>query len=73
MAGSFGFEKKHYDLSQEIANLVLYPRLLALKSNTIVAMNGTSCRHQIKDGLDKEAFHTAAIMYQALSKKTFKP
>jgi Fe-S oxidoreductase len=73
MAGSFGYDKKHYKLSQQIAKLVLYPRLLATKSKTIIAMNGTSCRHQIKDGIDKKAFHTAEIMYQALATKTFKP
>jgi FAD/FMN-containing dehydrogenase/Fe-S oxidoreductase len=73
MAGSFGYEKKHYPLSQQIAKLVLYPRLLATKRNTIIAMNGTSCRHQIKDGIDKEGFHTAEIMYQALVQKTLKP
>jgi len=73
MAGSFGYEKKHYKLSQQIAKLVLYPRLLATKNKTIIAMNGTSCRHQIKDGIDKEAFHTAEIMYQALAQKTLKP
>lgn len=73
MAGSFGYDKKHYKLSQQIAKLVLYPRLLATKSKTIIAMNGTSCRHQIKDGIDKEGFHTAEIMYQALAQKTIKP
>jgi FAD/FMN-containing dehydrogenase/Fe-S oxidoreductase len=73
MAGSFGYDKKHYKLSQQIANLVLYPRLLATKSKSIIAMNGTSCRHQVKDGIDKDAFHTAEIMYQALAQKTFKP
>jgi Fe-S oxidoreductase len=73
MAGSFGFDKKHYQLSQDIANLVLYPRLLATKSKTIIAMNGTSCRHQIKDGIEKEGLHTAEIMYQALAQKNIKP
>ncbi|MDT8886706.1 FAD-linked oxidase C-terminal domain-containing protein [Aquirufa sp. LEPPI-3A] len=72
MAGSFGYDKKHYNLSQQIAKLVLYPRLLATKSKTIIAMNGTSCRHQIKDGIDKEGFHTAEIMYKALAQKQFK-
>lgn len=72
MAGSFGYDKKHYQLSQDIANLVLFPRLLATKSKTIIAMNGTSCRHQIKDGIDKAGLHTAEIMYQALAQKTIK-
>ena len=72
MAGSFGYEKKHYALSQQIAQLVLFPRLLATKSSTIIASNGTSCRHQIKDGIDKEGFHLAEIMYEALAQKTIK-
>jgi FAD/FMN-containing dehydrogenase/Fe-S oxidoreductase len=72
MAGSFGYEKKHYDLSQQIAQLVLFPRLLATKTSTIIASNGTSCRHQIKDGIDKEGFHLAEIMYDALAQKTIK-
>ncbi len=73
MAGSFGYEKKHYELSQQIAKLVLYPRLLSTKNSTIIASNGTSCRHQIKDGIDKEGFHLAEIMYHALAQKTIKP
>jgi FAD/FMN-containing dehydrogenase/Fe-S oxidoreductase len=73
MAGSFGYEKKHYELSQQIAKLVLFPRLLGTKNSTIIASNGTSCRHQIKDGIDKEGFHLAEIMYNALAQKTIKP
>lgn len=73
MAGSFGYEKKHYELSQQIAKLVLFPRLLSTKNSTIIASNGTSCRHQIKDGIDKEGFHLAEIMYNALAQKTIKP
>lgn len=73
MAGSFGYEKKHYELSQQIAKLVLFPHLLNTKNSTIIASNGTSCRHQIKDGIDKEGFHLAEIMYNALAQKTIKP
>jgi Fe-S oxidoreductase len=72
MAGSFGYENKHYELSQQIAKLVLFPRLLSTKSSTIIASNGTSCRHQIKDGIDKEGKHLAEIMYGALAKKSIK-
>jgi Fe-S oxidoreductase len=72
MAGSFGYENKHYELSQQIAKLVLFPRLLSTKSSTIIASNGTSCRHQIKDGIDKEGKHLAEIMYDALAKKSIK-
>jgi FAD/FMN-containing dehydrogenase/Fe-S oxidoreductase len=66
MAGSFGYEKKHYKLSQQIANLVLFPRLLHKPSKSIIASNGTSCRHQIKDGIEQEGLHTAEILYNAL-------
>ena len=66
MAGSFGYEKKHYKLSQQIANLVLFPRLLHKPIKSIIASNGTSCRHQIKDGIEQEGLHTAEILYNAL-------
>ncbi len=72
MAGSFGYERKHYNLSQQIANLVLFPRVLAAKDSVIIASNGTSCRHQLKDGIQKTGLHTVEIMYDSLAKKTFK-
>jgi Fe-S oxidoreductase len=72
MAGSFGYERKHYNLSQQIANLVLFPRVLAAKDSFIIASNGTSCRHQLKDGIQKTGLHTIEIMYDSLAKKTFK-
>jgi len=72
MAGSFGYEKKHYKLSQQIANLVLFPRVLAAKDSVIIASNGTSCRHQLQDGIEKTGLHTVEIMYQSLIKKTYK-
>lgn len=69
MAGSFGYEKKHYEVSQNIAELVLYPKLRDIKdTKTIIAMNGTSCRHQVKDGLGKEGKHTVEILFEALQK-----
>jgi Fe-S oxidoreductase len=72
MAGSFGYERKHYKLSQQIANLVLFPRVLAAKGSVIIASNGTSCRHQLKDGIEKTGMHTVEIMYDSLAQKTFK-
>ena len=72
MAGSFGYERKHYKISQQIANLVLFPRVLAAKSSVIIASNGTSCRHQLKDGIEKTGKHTVEIMYDSLAQKTFK-
>jgi len=68
MAGSFGYEKKNYSISQQIANLVLYPKLRDIKEkDEIIAMNGTSCRHQIKDGIAKEGKHTVEILFEALN------
>lgn len=70
MAGSFGYESEKFDLSNKIANLVLFPKILEAKGTKIVASNGTSCRHQIKDGIEHDAFHTAEILYDALLNKT---
>ena len=66
MAVSFKYKKKHYKISQQIANLVLFPRLLNKPIKSIIASNGTSCRHQIKDGIEQTGLHTAEILYNAL-------
>lgn len=66
MAGSFGFEKEHYDLSMQIAELVLLPTVRKQNAETLIAAAGTSCRHQIKDGAGREALHPVEILYQAL-------
>jgi FAD/FMN-containing dehydrogenase/Fe-S oxidoreductase len=60
MAGSFGYEKEHYEVSQAIGELVLFPAVR--KSNALICANGTSCRHQIKDGTSKEALHPISIL-----------
>jgi len=66
MAGSFGYEKEHYNLSMKIGELVLFPDVRAHKNEAMIAAAGTSCRHQIKDGTDVEAFHPAQVLYSAL-------
>ncbi len=66
MAGSFGYEKEHYDLSMKIGELVLFPSIRKANGNFIIAAAGTSCRHQIKDGTDKIALHPAVILRDAL-------
>lgn len=71
MAGSFGYEKNKFDLSNKIANLVLFPKILEAKGTKTVASNGTSCRHQIKDGIEHNSYHTAEILYDALLNKKF--
>jgi len=67
MAGSFGFEKEHYDLSMQIGELVLLPAVRKQDAETIIAAPGTSCRHQIKDGTGRKALHTVEVLYQALN------
>ena len=67
MAGSFGYEKEHYDLSMQIGELVLLPTVRLQLSDTLIAAPGTSCRHQIKDGAQKIALHPVEILFEALS------
>jgi len=66
MAGSFGYEKEHYDVSTKIGELVLFPAIRELNDEILVAASGTSCRHQIHDGTGKKSFHPAEILYNAL-------
>ncbi len=61
MAGSFGYEKEHYEVSMDIGELVLFPAVRNLKNGIIVAP-GTSCRHQIKDGTGGGAWHPAEVL-----------
>ncbi|MEO6960699.1 MAG: FAD-linked oxidase C-terminal domain-containing protein [Puia sp.] len=68
MAGSFGFEKEHYDLSMQIGELVLLPAIRSQPKDVIIAATGTSCRHQIKDGAGRIALHPVEILFQALEK-----
>lgn len=66
MAGSFGYEKEHYDLSMSVGELVLFPAVREAGKETILVAAGTSCRHQIKDGTGRKALHPAEILYRAL-------
>lgn len=67
MAGSFGFEKEHYDLSMRIGELVLFPAVRACPPDTLIAAPGTSCRHQILEGTGRKAHHPIEILYDALA------
>ena len=61
MAGAFGYEKEHYDLSVKIANLALVPAVTAEPDAAIVA-TGTSCRHQIRDLTGRTALHPLEVL-----------
>jgi Fe-S oxidoreductase len=67
MAGSFGYEKEHYDVSMNIGELVLFPAVRKNMSSCTVAAPGTSCRHQIKDGTGAKALHPVEILFEALA------
>ncbi len=67
MAGSFGYEKEHYELSMQIGEMVLLPTVRKQTDDTIIAAPGTSCRHQIKDGTGRKALHPVEILYNALA------
>jgi FAD/FMN-containing dehydrogenase/Fe-S oxidoreductase len=68
MAGAFGYEKEHFELSNKVGELVLFPEIRNCVANTIIAAPGTSCRHHIKDGTGRIALHPAVILYEALRK-----
>lgn len=69
MAGSFGYEREHYQLSMDIGELVLFPAVRKLADDVMVAAPGTSCRHQIKDGTGRKSFHPVEILWNALKDK----
>ncbi len=66
MAGAFGYEKEHYELSMKVGEMVLLPAVRKAEDDTIVVAPGTSCRHQIKDGTGRKAFHPVEVLYDAL-------
>jgi hypothetical protein len=68
MAGSFGYEKEHYDVSMKVGELVLFPAVRKTPTEVLISAPGTSCRHQIKDGTGRTAFHPVEILWEAMKK-----
>ncbi|MCQ0112708.1 FAD/FMN-containing dehydrogenase [Zhouia amylolytica] len=66
MAGSFGYEKEHYEVSMKVGSQRLFPAIEKTAPETIIAANGTSCRHQIYDGTKRTAKHPVTILKEAL-------
>jgi FAD/FMN-containing dehydrogenase/Fe-S oxidoreductase len=66
MAGSFGYEAEHYDVSMKVGELVLFPAVRNADADALVAAPGTSCRHQIHDGTKRKALHPAEILRAAV-------
>ncbi len=67
MAGSFGYEARHYDVSMAMAELALLPAMRAAGPETVAVADGFSCRHQIRDGAGREAVHPARLLDRALA------
>jgi Fe-S oxidoreductase len=61
MAGSFGYDADHYEVSMRMAELNLLPAIRK-KTDAIIVADGTSCRHQIHDGAARDALHVAALL-----------
>ena len=66
MAGAFGYEASHLEVSMKMAELSLLPAVRAADLDTLVIANGTSCRHQIYDGAQRESLHLACVLQSAL-------
>ncbi len=67
MAGSFGFDTEHYDVSMKMAELSLLPKVRNADADTLIVADGTSCRHQIRDGAARAAVHVARVLKDALA------
>ena len=73
MAGSFGYEAEHYELSMKIGELQLFPALRQTDANTWIVATGTSCRHQIKDGVSRDSVHPVQLLSRALRLNAAEP
>ncbi|MGH8723046.1 MAG: (Fe-S)-binding protein, partial [Burkholderiales bacterium] len=67
MAGSFGYEAEHYEVSMKMGELALLPAVRNAGDDALIVADGTSCRHQIADGTGRQALHVARVLAQALA------
>jgi FAD/FMN-containing dehydrogenase/Fe-S oxidoreductase len=67
MAGSFGYEAEHYDVSMKMGEASLLPAVRATAADTLIVADGTSCRHQIEHGAQRRALHVARVLEEALA------
>jgi FAD/FMN-containing dehydrogenase/Fe-S oxidoreductase len=73
MAGAFGYEAEHFEMSMRMAETSLLPSVRAAQPDTVIVADGTSCRHQILDGAGREAVHVARVLQGALPRETSRP
>lgn len=67
MAGGFGYEQEHYQISQNIGELILMPAVRKASAETYILANGSSCRHQIKDATSRQAIHPVSFLRSKLN------
>jgi Fe-S oxidoreductase len=67
MAGAFGYQAEHYDVSMAMAELDLLPAVRVTDETTEIVASGTSCRAQIRDGTGRTALHPAVLLQRALT------
>ncbi|MGH8799924.1 MAG: FAD-binding and (Fe-S)-binding domain-containing protein, partial [Casimicrobiaceae bacterium] len=67
MAGAFGYQAEHYDVSMQMAEQALLPAVRAAAAATLIVADGFSCRHQIRDGAGRSAMHAASVLAMALA------
>jgi Fe-S oxidoreductase len=67
MAGSFGYDAAHYEVSMKMAELALLPAVRSAGEDTLIVADGTSCRHQIEDGSGRAALHVVRVLERALA------
>src|SRR5262249_36216616 len=73
MAGAFGYGADTYDASIEMAELSLLPAVRHADESTLVVADGTSCRHQIRDGTDRAPVHAAQVLAMSLDRNDSRP
>ena len=73
MAGAFGYGADTYDASMQMAELSLLPAVRGAEAGTLIVADGTSCRHQIKDGADRSALHVARVLALSLDNTQANP
>jgi Fe-S oxidoreductase len=66
MAGSFGFEKEHYDVSMKVGEQALFPAIRSQQGGFTAVSEGVSCRQQIEDGTGRKAKHLVEVLAEAL-------
>jgi Fe-S oxidoreductase len=67
MAGAFGYQAEHHELSMQMAEQALLPAVRSAAATTLIVADGFSCRHQITDGAGRDVLHAASVLAMALA------